>query len=129
MGKVIDSLKKKSDLIIGKPVSKEDIIKAEQELDVSFAKDYVEYLENFGFACYDSHEITGICKAKRLNVVDVTKKELNYVSNIPEGAYVIEEAHIDDIVIWQVKNGNIYQSQGNNSVIYLCDSLNEYINM
>ena len=129
MGKVIDSLKKKSDLIIGKPVSKEDIIKAEQELDVSFAKDYVEYLENFGFACYESHEITGICNAKRLNVVDVTKREKNYVNNVPNGAYVIEEAHIDDIVIWQVKNGNIYQSQGNNSVIYLCDSLNEYVNM
>lgn len=129
MGKVIDSLKNKSDLISGKPVSKEDIIKAERELDVSFAKDYIEYLENFGFACYDSHEITGICKAKRLNVVDVTKKELNYVSNVPEGAYVIEEAHIDDIVIWQVKNGNIYQSQGNKAVIYLCDSLDEYINM
>ena len=129
MGKLIRALKKKEDLLVGKSVSKEDIYDAEQVLNVNFAKEYIEYLEEFGFACYDGHELTGICKAKRLNVVEVTIKERNYVKSLPEGAYVIEEAHIDGIVIWQVKSGEIYQTHGNGSITRLCDSLYEYVNM
>ena len=94
---------------------------------MKFSKDYTAYVQKYGFACYDSHEITGIGRAKRLNVVDVTLKERDYVNNLPDGAYVIEQAHIDGIDIWQVENGKIYQSHGNGTIICICDNLTEYV--
>ena len=129
MGKIVEVLMRKKDLISGITVSKEEISQAEQILNVRFAKDYVEYLKAFGFACYDGHELTGLCKAKRLNVVDVTLKEKTYINNLPVGAYVIEEAHIDDIVIWQVQDGGVYQSNGNHSFVKIFDNLCQYIEM
>lgn len=127
MAKFVEMLMKKN-LISGNPVVEDEIKMAESKLDVKFARDYKDYVKKYGFVCFDGHELTGICKAKRLDVVSVTEKEREYFENIPKDAYVIEQAHIDGIVIWQTSNGKIYQSQGN-SFEKICDSLAEYIGL
>ena len=99
----------------------------ERKLNVEFSDEYKEYLSEYGIATANGYEFTGICQSERLNVVCVTEKERKNVREIPEGAYVVEQTHIDGIVIWQTRDGAVYQSQGN-SFIRICDSLYEYIN-
>ena len=104
-----------------------EINKAEKDLNLKFSEEYKSYLLNYGFATYEGHELTGICKAKRLNVVEVTKAERNNNPNVPNDCYVIETANIDGIVIWQNEDGLIFQSSPNTNSVELYNSLCEYI--
>lgn len=110
-----------------KGASNDDIKKAEETLNVFFSKEYTQYLAEFGFVIYEGHELTGICKTKRLNVVDVTLREREMSPEIPETWYVIEELNIDGIVIWQSSTGEIYQTSPNREPVKICDTLAEYI--
>lgn len=107
---VIDFLQSKGELLTGKAVPKEDIEKIEEQLGVSFANDYKKIVSTYGFVCVDGHEITGITNAKRLNVYEVTIKEREKVVCDMAGMYVIEQTHIDDIVIWQSTSGEVFQT-------------------
>ena len=127
MNKTFDSLKSKPFFKSFKGASNEEIKKAEESLRVSFSKEYKLYLSKCGFATYEGHELTGICKAKRLNVVDVTINERTISQNIPENWYVIEQLNIDGIVIWQSETGEIYQTSPEKKPLKIYDSLAEYI--
>lgn len=126
MSIIVETLKSKSLLNSPNIVSEEEIYNAEEILSLKFAKEYKDYLSEFAYAVFDEHELTGICKISRLNVVDVTLEERNY-NNVPNDWYVIEQANIDGIVIWQSETGEIYQTAPNSEPIKLCDSLSEYI--
>ena len=126
MSQFVNKLKKFDDFIELGGVSQDEINRAENILGVKFAEEYIEYLLECGVASADGHEFTGICKSKRLNVVDVTKEELAKVEDFPEGAYVVEQAHIDGVVVWQTKEGAIYESQ-NKKVRWVSNSLGDYI--
>ena len=127
MSTIIDSFKAKSDLLAGKGVPEEAILEAEKALNISFAKEYREYLREYAVAAFGGHEFTGITKSPRVNVVDVTKAERNNNPDIPADLYVIEETDVEEIVIWQSGDGNIYYSSPNQPLTKLCDSLSEYI--
>lgn len=103
------------------------IKEAEEELSLHFSDEYNKYLIAFGCAEYNGHELTGICKFPRLDVVKVTIEERKLNDNIPNNLYVIEQAHIDGIVIWQDENGYIYQTVGNSEPIKIFDSLIDYL--
>lgn len=123
----INVLKEKTMFIGSKGASDTEITEAEQQLSVSFSEEYKHYLSSVGFAIYEDHELTGICKAKRLNVVDVTFSERRITTDIPDDWYVIEQLNIDGIVIWQSSTGEIYQTSPNTEPTKICDSLAEYI--
>ena len=106
--------------------TKEEINSAEQELKTTFATDYIKYLFAYGVASFSGHELTGICKSNRLNVIFVTIEERNNL-NVPCSWYVLEQANIDGIVIWQDSNGQIYQTSPYMKPKKICDSLLEYI--
>lgn len=120
-------LRQYDDFKVLRGASLNEIKEAERKLNVEFSDEYKEYLSEYGIATANGYEFTGICQSERLNVVCVTEKERKNVREIPEGAYVVEQTHIDGIVIWQTRDGAVYQSQGN-SFIRICDSLYEYIN-
>ncbi len=125
----ISILKEKPMYIGSKGATITEIIDAETKLSVSFSKEYKHYLSSVGFAIYEGHELTGICKAKRLNVVDVTLSERNITPDVPADWYVIEQLNIDGIVIWQSTTGAIYQTSPNTKPIKICDSLADFINL
>ncbi len=100
---------------------------AASELNLQFAADYCEYLLNIGLVAYDGHELTGVCKSSRLNVVSVTKEERKKNRSIPRGFYVIEKANIDGIVIWQKSTGEIFETVFDSPPTKICKSLSEYI--
>ena len=126
MSQFVKELKRFEDFMQLGGVSNEEIKNAEDRLGVKFAKEYKEYLKECGVATADGHEYTGICKSNRLDVVLVTEKERSVELEISDTAYVVEQTHIDGIVIWQTTDGTIYQSQGN-SYKKINNSLVEYI--
>lgn len=80
--------------------SRAEISEAEKKLNMKFASDCSEYVAKFGAISYYEHELTGVCQAKLLDVVSITLMEREF-QEVPEGWYVIEQAHIDGIVFGQ----------------------------
>lgn len=126
MKDILNLIKNKSKFYSIGNISEENIKEAELILNIRFASDYRMIIKEYGAVTFSGHELTGICNSKRLNVVDVTKEERKY-NKVPEDWYVIEQANIDDILIWQDTNGAVYQTMPNKKPIKLCNSLLEYI--
>lgn len=126
MNDIIETLKNAPEYIGGAGRTDAEIESAEKQLGVEFAPDYRCYLKEIGLACFDGHELTGITKSARLNVVDVTTAQRE---QYPEANswYVIEETNIDGIVIWQSSSGAIYKTAPGIKTRKILDSLTEYI--
>lgn len=129
MKNIVETLKSKPLLLTSTSASDKEISDAETKLSVSFSEEYKQYLATVGFAIFEGHELTGICKAKRLNVVDVTSMERELSPYVPFDWYVIEQLNIDGIVIWQSSAGEVYQTSPNVEPVKLCNSMAEYINL
>lgn len=108
-------------------VAADQIADIENALGLRFADDYREYLLAFGVASANGHEFTGICNSRRLNVVDVTNAERRFNPDVPGDWYVLEEANIDGIVIWQNGNGTVFMTQPGKKAIKLADSICAYL--
>lgn len=126
MNDIIKTLKNAPDFIGGTGRTDAEIENAQKVLGIDFAPDYKTYLKEIGLACFDGHELTGICEDPRLDVVNITKTNRE---NNPEAKslYVIEEANIDGIVIWQDFSGKIYMTEGNSKPNFIANSLTDYI--
>lgn len=129
MKDVIKALQGKSDLVSGNGTSEELIREAEETLGLRFASDYRVYLMYYGIVAFDSHELTGISSSKRLDVIQVTINQRQRNAFDLSEMYVIEEANIDGIVIWQSSNGDIYETVMDSEPIKICESLLEYIEL
>ena len=123
------AIKSKPDFFSVEGVSAERISQAETVLNLHFAPEYREYLSAYGVASADGHEFTGICASPRLNVINVTQEEKAALPDVPADWYVVEQAHIDSIVIWQSATGEVYQTQPGAKPLRLCSSLAEYIDL
>lgn len=111
------------------PATKEQIKRAEDELGLIFAKEYLGYLAEFGCASFYGHEFTGICKSARLDVVQVTNELKKSNKDIPCDWYVIEEINVDGIAVWQDSKGNIYTKAPNVAYKKIAKSFSEYLEL
>lgn len=127
MNNFTDILKSMPDYIGSNGRSEVEIVNAEADLGVSFAKDYRKYLKEIGLACFDGHELTGLTNIERVDVVSVTKEQKCINEVVSSDWYVVEKANIDGIVIWQDADGPIYQTSYNSPSIKIADSLSQYI--
>jgi len=127
MKSMISVIKDKPDYVGSNGRNESAIAQAEKLLNNHFAADYREYLLEVGLASFDGHELTGICNSKRLNVVDVTLSEKSITPGIPQDWYVLEEANIDGIVVWQNSIGEIFQTQPGREAIKIADSICDYL--
>lgn len=109
--------------------TKEQIKAAEDELGLIFAKEYKDYLAEFGCASIYGHEFTGICKSARLDVVQATIKQREISEDIPCDWYLIEETNIDGITVWQDSKGVIYTKVPNCIAEKASYSFLEYIEL
>lgn len=123
----VEKMKSFPDYIGATGKSEQKIIEAEKALGLPFAADYRAYLEKVGLACFGGHEITGLTKTARLDVVAVTKEQRNYCGEIAASWYVVEEANVDGIVIWQGSDGTVYQTTPNLKCKLIAKNLLEYI--
>ena len=109
--------------------SEEQIAQAERALSLRFAVDYRQYVRAFGAVSAAGHELTGICASRRLNVVEVTLSARAVQPAVPQDWYVLEEANIDGIVIWQSSAGEVFQTQPGAEPVKLAASICEYLNL
>lgn len=124
---LIDILKQKEKFEPGEAASEEKISEAEQALGLVFADEYRKYLRKYGNVAFLGHIITGISKYSGINVVTVTEEARQYNALIDNSLYVIEEMHIDGIIIWQDETGSIYQTAPGSRPVKIHHSLGEYI--
>ena len=82
-----------------------------------------------GLACFDGHELTGLTNIPRLDVIAITKEQRSINQKISATWYVIEQANIDGIIIWQDKTGHVYQTSPSSLPIKIANSLLEYIRL
>ena len=128
MADIVKLIQTQPDLYVMKGATEEAIKNAELELELKFAADYRQYVTAFGAVSYECHELTGVCNSKRLNVVDVTIKERSRI-DVPGDWYVLEQASIDGIVIWQDASGAVYQTSPGSKQKRVCKSLAAYIEL
>lgn len=127
MSKLVDYINELEDVIALSPATENDIKNIEQELSLTLADDYKDYISTFGAILTDDIELTGFSKSKNRNVVDVTVREHQYNKSVSSNLYVIENLAVDGIIIWQDENGIIYESSPNNKEKKIANSLYDYI--
>ncbi len=127
MNELIEIMRCKPNFYAEKGVSVFQIEQAETVLGLKFAPDFKECLREFGAVSFGGHELTGFSADPNLDVVRVTQKNRSK-NNVGKNLYVIEEAHIDGIVIWQDANGIVYETTPKSEAKKIAHSLVEYIN-
>ena len=127
MSSIVSTIKSFSDLLSLSPVQENEIAAAEKKLSLTFAPEYREYLSAFGAVAANGHELTGILNSERLNVVKVTMQEWGLNPRVPRSMYVIENAAIDGIIVWQDASGEVFQSSPNSAPKAIFTSLAEYL--
>lgn len=127
MDSIVEVLKSLPDYCGSNGRTEEVIVEAERTLSVTFSKDYHQYLKAIGLALFNGHELTGLTDIARLNVVVVTEEQRALFEIIPSSWYVIEEANIDGIVIWQDEYGSVYQTAPFSNPVKIAESLVEYV--
>ena len=88
---------------------------------------HLSLIHIFGLACFDGHELTGLTTNARLDVVSVTKEQREWFGDVVSAWYVVEEANIDGIVIWQDSDGIVYAAAPYSDAVAIASSLSEYI--
>lgn len=127
MSAIIDVFRRKSDFFCEKGATEMEIKAAEDTLGLEFAAEYKDYLRQYGAASCGGHELTGLSTDECLDVVRVTLKNLQHNPKVKTPLYVVEETHIDGIVIWQASTGEIYQSEYRGAPVKIHGSLLEYV--
>ena len=124
---IVNIIQSQNGLVHGKPATPKMIEDAEKTLSVYFAEDYKQYVKEFGVATFEGHNLTGISPGYRLDVTVMTNDLREIYPFVPKDCYVIEDAYIDGIVIWQSQIGAIYQATPDSDPIKIANSLAEYI--
>ena len=109
------------------PAAPEEIDHAEEQLGLTFAADYRKFLLAIGSSiCFD-HEIKGISEDYNLNVVISTIEAREHFEQLPQSWYVIEDPHIDGILILQREDGSIYQIAPGMTPMKIASNLENYL--
>lgn len=127
MSKLLEYMAKTEDFCSLGAVSLSQVQSAESKLGLSFAKEYIEYVMEYGAASLGTHELTGICGSQRISVVSTTSRARKVFPRFPKGAYVVEELNIDHMIIIQDKSGKIYTYGPQDNQTKIANSLLEYL--
>ena len=129
MSELLTVLKSQEGFISANGVDAERVAEAEEKLGLKFALDYKEYLLEFGVACIDGHEFTGLIDSPHdESVIEVTNRARSK-NNFCGDMYVLEDLGIDFAYVWQKTNGEVYQTVENSKPELVCGSFAEYVEM
>lgn len=121
---IIDGLEDKQ--ILGR-ITDESVEAAEKKLNVRFSKEYKQYTKVCGAVSMRGREFTGAVSDPNLDVVRVTESARTITPDADAAWYVVEDPHIDGIIIWQDEKGKIYRTAPHTEAKNIADSLAEYI--
>ena len=126
MSDIINFIQNQPDLFFLKGATDEEILQAEKSLGLEFYAEFRKYISVYGVASFNGHELTGICKSRRLNVVNATIEAKEKNTHIPNNFYVVEKFGIDGAIVWQSTDGCLYQTTFYSEPIKIARSLIEY---
>lgn len=127
MSSIVDTIQSFDGLLSLNRVNNEEIEKAESVLSVSFAPEYKDYTSAFGAVAYGGKEFTGVVQPAHLNVIKVTEAARKITPEAGSDWYVVTDPHFDGIIIWQDKDGIIYQTEPGKKPEKVSESLEEYM--
>ncbi len=129
MSELLTVLKSQEGFISANGVDAERVAEAEEKLGLKFALDYKEYLLEFGIACIDGHEFTGLIDPPGdESVIEITERARTK-NKFSGDMYVLENLGIDFAYIWQKSGGKIFQTVGDSIPKLICGSFIDYIKM
>lgn len=124
----VKQLKQDEDFVsMPKGAAEKEIIEAEEELGLSFSKEFISYTKEFGCASADGHVFLGVVRHKRLSVVEQTILAREEIPALPLSFYAVEISGDDGIVVFQDKDGKVYGASAQHKITKLADSLEEYL--
>ena len=126
---IVDTIRSLPNMKGYNPASQSEIEYAENQLELNFAEEYKTYLAEFGEISAKGIELTGIIDAAYINVILKTKEKWEMNPGVPKNLYVVEDAAVDGIVIWQDADGTIYQTKPNGEPVKIADSLVGYLTL
>lgn len=133
--KVIEGYKDKVKIYFSKekPVTNEEITKAEKKLDLKFPQEYIDLLKNYNYISLGGYEIFGISRDKKdkyLDVVENTLENRKFNPNFPPKHFVIESIGIESIITLMNEKGKVYTYQNNgrnNNLQFESTSLSSFL--
>ena len=127
MSELVELIKKSEYFCCLGGVNLSQVVAAEQELGLTFAEDYKEYILEFGAASFSGHELTGMCDSERLSVISTTEKARAFFSGIPNELYVIEDLYFDHVLVVQDSSGAVYYYGPEDEKKKVANSLKDYL--
>jgi hypothetical protein len=129
MSKITETIKALPGLHVLEPTLQieEDILKAQEELELRFAEEYKEYVCAYGAVNCNKAELTGISKEAENDVVDITFMNRDTNPDVPDDLYVIEDTAIGGIVYWQDASGTVYLTEYDGPPEIVASSLVEFL--
>ena len=128
MSNIVNKMQNIPNLSAIKGCSEEQLKDAQNELDIIFPEEYVEYVKAFGCIDFGATEWTGLNITGRLNTVYATNKEKGVNKAFPKKYFVLEDLAIDAKKIIVNEAGQVYLLQYD-KMTYLCDSISSYLDM
>ena len=126
MSSVIEKIKKIEKLYHAKGCDDKQIKDAQVELGLTFPKDYIDIVKEYGAISFWGTEWTGLNVDDYLNVVYVTKKEREMNSSFPSNCFVLENIGIEGELIICNETGEIF-SICYSKIEKIHDSISEYL--
>lgn len=128
MSNIVEKMNSISDLSAIKGCTIAQLREAQEELNLTFPEEYIEYVKAFGCVDFGATEWTGLNIKGRLNTVEATKKEQEVNKNFPLNCFVLENLGIDAKMIIVDEDGKVYLLQYDKKM-FLCNSISEYLDM
>lgn len=128
MMELLDYLAQMENLVFSGGKDDGKIQEVEEKLGLKFSEEYKKYLRKYGSVSYENHELTGLNRSKRLNVVDCTFEQRKSNDCLLPDMYVVEDLGIDGIIVLQRSDGTVYMLFSyDNEISKVAGSLVEYL--
>lgn len=126
MSLIIEKINKIEKLRHAKGCSSKQIEDAQSELGITFPKEYIDIVKEFGAISFFGTEWTGLNVDDYLNVVSVTKEEREINRSLPSDCFVLENQGIDGLIIICNEAGEVFSLQYS-KIKKIHDSLVDYL--
>lgn len=122
----LNKIRELPDLSTKVEANKSQIKSAEEKLGLRFSDDFKEYVSNFGAIRFYATEWTGFNTDDYCDVVKTTLEARQLYDNFPKDMFILEDLHIDSLLILSDSQGRIYQWQ-NGNLEKIHNSIEDYL--
>lgn len=108
MSRLLEKIKAVEGLFSGSPASEQEVVEAESKLQLTFPVDYKTYLKEYGKISFYGTEWNGLNGDAWTDVVATTLEARSLYADFPQGKFILEDLHIDDLLVLSDLTGKVY---------------------